>query len=439
MNSIARLKNNGRIRILIVAGTDPVGDWMANVITGESGMSFLGVTRDLSQALDAVEEKKPDVILLDIDSGVLRHGDLVNRLAASAPKPAIIIVAMMGEVETVQQAMLYGAQGFLLKPFSQDELLKSIQRAYDLTVQRRAELSEPPFLSAGLEMKPKPEAEIIAVFSPKGGVGCTTVAVNLAIALKTITNKPVTLMDGDLRFGDIDTALNINTTTSISTLLPHLDELDNQSLDQALVSHNSGIKVLIAPPYIASADRIEPEQLDELLMRLTKLNDGYVVIDAWSTLDDCTLSFVDACHQLVLVTTPQVTALRDMHRFLDVLKLLQYDSRKTTLVINQCYQYSNLNVKDVERALGHPIAQVIDYAPKEVTNSLNRGVPLLQGYQDSKAAQSIVRLAQQLVDHEVHEERPNLEITPTSQKGRKTRRRGLFSRGAPTTPSRVKS
>ncbi len=426
-----------QIRVLILPGADPVGDWVANVINYAPDMAFLGLVRDLSQALETIEKLKPDVILVDISSGILQRGDLINRVAAPSTGAAVIVMAMMGEVDMVRQAMLYGAQGFLLKPFSEAELLSSVRQAYELVVQRRSEWGLLTRLMPGPEAAPVARAPIITVFSPKGGVGCTTIAINLAVALRMMSDKAdkkVILVDADLRFGDIDAALNITSTTSIGTVLPKLDQLDNQLLERSLVSHSSGIKVLTAPPHLDVADSIRPEELKNLLNRLAELGDGFVVVDAWSTLDDCTLSLLDLCQYLVLVTTPLVTALRDTRRFLEVLKLLRFDLDKVILVLNHCYQRSTLQVKDVERALGYPIAQAIDYAPQPVTESLNRGVPLLQDYRDSLVARNILSLAQLIMDREKKRGEETSERAMAPAKGEKPKRPGMrFQRQSPAT------
>jgi pilus assembly protein CpaE len=393
MKSARLLADAVKIKVLVIAGSDPVGDWMAEVISAEKSMVYLGLVRYLSQALECVEKLEPDVILVDISSGILQQGNLINRLAAPVSGAAVIAVAMMGEVETVRQAMLHGAQGFLLKPFSEDELLASIRQAYGLVTQRRAELSHMPRQSTEAAPEPQPQAEIIAVFSPKGGVGCTTIAVNLAVALRSITGKPTTLIDGNFRFGDVDIALDIAAQTSIGTLLPYLNELDIPLLNRTLVAHSSGIRALLAPPRPDTADAIEPRQLTQLLTRLAALDSGYIVVDAWSSLDECTLSILDASQRVVLVTAPQVTAMRNTHRFLEVLRLLEYDLGRIVLVLNHCYQRSKFNLKEVERALGHPINQVIEHAPNQVTLSLNRGVPLVQEFENSSIAKNLFQLA----------------------------------------------
>jgi pilus assembly protein CpaE len=188
------------------------------------------------------------------------------------------------------------------------------------------------------------------------------------------------------------------------------------------------------------ADSIRPEQLKKFLTRLTELQEGYVVVDAWSTLDEITLSILDVCHHLIVVTTPQVTALRDVHRFLEVLNLLGYERDRTLLVLNHCYHRSDIKLADMERALGYPIVQAIEYAPNQVTASMNRGVPLVLEYRDSPAAQSILRLAQLVVERRRAPEGEEGEGNATSQtkeraaRGKeKTRRRGLLFRAKPAT------
>jgi pilus assembly protein CpaE len=422
MTADIRTRPQDKIRVLVIPGTDPVGDWIADVVRSQSDMALTRVARDLTEAVQGMEHSPPDVVMADMASGILQRADLFGQLAAPTPGAAIIVVAMLGEVEMVRQAMLQGAQGFLLKPFSEAELLGSIRQAYGLVVQRRAERAEVARLPATTETKPVARGEVVAVFSPKGGVGCTTVAINLAVALKTATDLPTILVDADLRFGDVDAALNIASAASLENLLPQLDGIDNQLLDRSLLTHSSGIQVVIAPPHLDMADSIRPEQLKDFLVRLTELQDGYVVVDAWSTLDEITLSILDVCRHLVVVTTPQVTALRDVHRFLEVLDLLGYERDKTLLVLNHCYHRSEIKIADVERALGHPIVQVIEYAPNQVTTSINRGVPLVVDYRDTPTAQSLLRLAQLVVDRRRTPGPEEGEGTPAGQESEQSGR-----------------
>jgi pilus assembly protein CpaE len=419
----------GRIRALIIAGPDTVSDWMASVINATADIVCMGLVRDLTQSLENVERLGPDVILVDISSGILNMGDVIATLSSSNSGTAVIVLAMGNELEAVRQAMLYGAQGFLLKPFSDSELLGSIRQAYELVTQRRAHLTLLPSPSVPGEAAPQRRATIVAVYSPKGGVGCSTIAVNLAVGLRTLTQKPVTLIDADLRFGDLDAILNILAGPSISALLNKLDELDDLFLEQTLVPHPSGVQVLTAPPYLDTADSVQAEDVKQIITRLATRHAGDVIVDTWSTLDEITLSILDSCDKLVMVTSAQMTALRDTHRFLEALALLHFDLNKILLVLNHPYQPGNVKPSDVERVLGRPIAQEIAYTPLQVASSLNRGVPLVQEYRDSAAAKNILSLAHHLADMIAAEQQPREQAEAAANGDPKRKKSKLFAWG----------
>jgi pilus assembly protein CpaE len=415
-------------RVLIVPGRDPVGDWMASVITTQKDMILTGIVRDLNQVEGAVQKLSPDILLLDMGSGVLQQIELLRRLSAPRAGLAVIVVAMLGEVEVVQQAMLQGAHGFLLKPFTEPELLKSVRQALDLLRQRRAEMSSMARVHPGTPDTPRVRGQVVAVFGPKGGVGVTTIAVNLAVALHKETKKRSILVDADLCFGDVDTALNMASASYLADLLSRAAIIDDADLEQSLFPHQSGVLVLPASPDLGGPEASHPEQLRQLLARLAGLGEGYVVVDTWSTVDDSTLAVLDSCEHLVLVTTPQIMALRDTRRFLDAMRLLGYNLDSVLLVLNQCYHRVDLKIQDVERALGHPVAQVIDYAPGQVTTSLNRGVPLVTEYRTSPVAQNILHLAELLVQRSarevpVAEQRPEAATNGSKVRGLRARRR----------------
>jgi PAS domain S-box-containing protein len=126
-----------KIRVLIIAGPESVSDWMASVISTAPDLAFMGLVRDLAAPVDHIDKLEPDVALVDISSGILEMGDLINSLSTPSVTPAVIIVAMMNEVDSVRQAMLHGAQGFLLKPFSEAALLDRIRSLLDAPIERR--------------------------------------------------------------------------------------------------------------------------------------------------------------------------------------------------------------------------------------------------------------------------------------------------------------
>ena len=175
---------------------------------------------------------------------------LRSRITASeaitqqVPFTQIIMMSVQGEADYLRRSMLAGAREFLIKPFSSDELISSIRRVHELGASRRQAMpSTTPTVPTEVEQERLPEkmGKIIAVFSPKGGVGCSTVAINLAIALHRAEGKPVALVDGSLQFGDVAVLLNLQANRSLADLAPHVDELDHELLDHVMLSHPSGV------------------------------------------------------------------------------------------------------------------------------------------------------------------------------------------------------
>ena len=149
----------GNVKVLVIPGTDPVGDWVADVVKMQQDMVLVDVVRDLAQILQTLERGAPDLIMVDIGIGILQQSELLSTLAARTSGTAVIVLAMLGEVDMVRQAMLYGAQGFLLKPFSEAELLGSIRQTYELVTQRRAELAKASPAVVTPETEPGERAE----------------------------------------------------------------------------------------------------------------------------------------------------------------------------------------------------------------------------------------------------------------------------------------
>ncbi|MEJ2560965.1 MAG: AAA family ATPase, partial [Anaerolineae bacterium] len=171
------------------------------------------------------------------------------------------------------------------------------------------------------------------VFSPKRGVGCSTVAINLANALHQAEGRQVALVDSSLQFGDVAVLLNLQASRTIADLAPHIDELDQELLDHVLLAHHSGIKALLAPPRPEMADLVAPGVLNTILEKLRRLYD-YIVIDTPSTLADLTLTVLDVADRIILITTPDIPAIKNAKLFFEVTEALEYPSGKTILVLN---------------------------------------------------------------------------------------------------------
>ncbi len=236
----------------------------------------------------------------------------------------------------------------------------------------------------------------VAVFSPRGGVGCTTIAANLAVSLLENTGARVLLMDGKLFFGHLDVVLNIRARNTLADLLPHANSMDESLVKEIVIPHAIGIHVLLAPADMQLAQGIRPDDLYNIYTGLQRQYD-YIVIDAGSSLSENTVTLMDAADRIVLVTSPDLASLHDTSRFIQISRALGYPADKILVLLNRVGIPGGIKLKDIETALRHQVfAQVPDDGP-ECLRSINRGIPLVVRYPRSPAARAIRQLSKSLL------------------------------------------
>jgi Flp pilus assembly CpaE family ATPase len=238
--------------------------------------------------------------------------------------------------------------------------------------------------------------KVLAVFSPKGGVGRTTIAVNLALAAAQLSDRKIVLVDGDLTFGDVGVMLNLPPTRTISDLIPYANQLDEELLDTILATHPSGLRVLLAPPKPELADLVTPEHMSLIVARLRELFD-YVIVDTMVTLNDLTLAILDAADKVLVVTTPEIPAIKNVRAFLDTASALGYPADKIEVILNRADASPGLDISQVEATLGRRFTARIASGGLAVVEATNRGVPVVLSEPGSEVAQGIYSLVKTLV------------------------------------------
>ncbi len=378
------------INVLLVTGHDPVSDWMIASLRTEAGVVLAGAVPTLERAAALVGQRKLDVILLDSAVSDAKHIERLQEIASLPASPAIILIVTAGEMPFVQQALFAGARGFLLKPFTQQQLTDSLRQTYSVLQQQRQVLSLAPATTQRDDT-----AEIIVLFSPKGGVGRTSIAANLAIALYQETHKSVTLVDGDLRFGDVDIAINLIARKSVADLLTYIDELDAPLINTVLTEHTSGIRALLAPPYFDPALETDEGRLAHVVKSIASVQNGYVIVDAPADLGESTLTLLDVAQRVLLVTTASVASLRATKRFLELAHKLNYPDHKIMLVISH-YRKDDIALEDVERHLNWAVSVAVPSDPAAMAMALNQGQPVVMRDRNHPVSKAITRLARQL-------------------------------------------
>ena len=253
-----------KIRVLIVDDIPETRDHLTKLLGFESDIEVVGAAASGAESLQLAAQLSPGVVLMDINMPDMDGITATERLSAEVPDAAVVMMSVQGEADYLRRSMLAGAREFLVKPFSSDELTASIRQVHSREL-REAEPpgSAPVMVPGGTASAPGAgdgeDGQIVAIFSPKGGVGRTTIAVNMAVAAATELGKSVVLMDASFQFGDVGVLLNLNPKNkSIADLVPELEAGELESLDTFVINHSAGIRVLLAPPSPEMAELITP-------------------------------------------------------------------------------------------------------------------------------------------------------------------------------------
>jgi pilus assembly protein CpaE len=399
-----------RIRVVIVDDIPETREHLTKLLGFEPDIEVVGAAASGSEALEMATRLLPDVVLMDINMPGMDGIATTEQLSANVPTTAIVMMSVQGEADYLRRSMLAGAREFLVKPFSSDELVASIRQVHKREKEKLGRMIERPSMSNGRRPDREP-GKIVSVFSPKGGVGRTTIAVNLAVAAAVELGKKVVLVDGSLQFGDVGVLLNLNPKNkSIADLIPEMGSGDPESVEHVIVNHSSGIQVLLAPPSPEMAELITTAYLRKVLEQLKQTHD-LVVVDTWPWFHETTLSLLDISDIILTVLTLEITNIKNTRLFLEVAEQLGYPEDKIRLVLNRADSALGIRVADVQNSIGRKIDETIVSDGRSVVYALNRGVPFVLSNREAQVSQDILRLARATVTES------ELAVTHSERKG----------------------
>jgi pilus assembly protein CpaE len=348
----------------------------AAILATERELRLVALSADPNELREKVRELHPHLVVIDVDAATAEEA---TSLIADAVRAGAISVAIgdARQPSPLARAVLAGARAFVAKPLQPDELIATL---YEVVAHARSDAH--PLASVGA-------GQIVAVYGPKGGVGTTTVATYLAATLAARRVRTA-LIDLDLQFGDVGIALDLRSVNSVVDLVAHGSEVDQTLVDELFVTHRSGLRVLLAPESLAFADAIEPQRVVVALDRLRSLFDR-VVCDLPSRLDDLTRAVLAAADVVVLVSTPELAALKDLQRAIVSVPALGRDER-VRIVVNRSPSRGGVEPAEIRRALGRAIAVTIP-SDAAVTSALNAGTPLVLEAPGAKLSRSFQQVA----------------------------------------------
>lgn len=370
------------IRVLIVDDIKNTRESIRRILNFEPQIEVVGEAGCGSEAIRLTEKLKPDIALIDISMPDMDGIQTTELLAFRVPETSVIIMSVQSETDYMKKAMMAGAREYIVKPFSGNELISTILKVYKME-SRKKELIGGPAVSRTAE---KADTKIISFFSTKGGVGKTTIAVNLAVELAAQKKFKVLLIDLNLQFGDIASFLNLVPKRTIADL-SQAKSLKFEEIRFHILTHHSGVEVLTAPTRPEYAELVAPEHIQQILQEV-KSHYDFVICDNVSRFDDISLVSLDMADEIWLVVGTDIPAIKNSKLSLEILESLNY-AQKVKIVLNRFDKKMGINLKDVEKSLDYRVSFEIPSDEQLLVSALNKGIPFVEVFPRSKAAEAI--------------------------------------------------
>jgi pilus assembly protein CpaE len=406
-----------KTRVLIVDDIAETRENVRKLLQFESDIEVVASAQSAKEAIQLTKETEPDVVLMDINMPDMDGITATETIRQQSPTVQVVILSVQEDQIYMRRAMLAGARDFLPKPPMPDELVAAIRRAGKMAHEERAKVAQTVAAvpTAGPQnLSPRMggiEGKIIVVYSPKGGTGRTTIAVNLAVTLANDETR-VVIVDANLQFGDVAIFMKEQGKNTVLDLAPRVDELEPSVVEENMIKHEaSGVHILASPSQPEYGDKISADQFTKLLQYLRHLY-AYVVVDTITHLDDLTLSILDIADAIILVTTQEVPSVKNNILFLNLLQTLNIPSDKVALVVNKFDRRIAISAERIGENLKQELSAVIPLDEKIVIPSVIRGIPFMIDNKTQPSARGIFSLAESIRAKLVKAETPELDKSP---------------------------
>jgi len=389
------MANPDKIRVLIVDDITETRENIRRMLQFDPKIEIIGEARTGKEAMDLASQKLPDVIVMDINMPDMDGLVATENIRRKHPFIQIIILSVQYESGYMRRAMLAGARDFLSKPPLIDELTNAIRQAGKLAIEEKQKAQLVEESNSTVVARSGKLGKIIVVYSPKGGVGCTTIATNLAIALQSETT-PAVIVDANFLFGDVAVFLNEQGRNTILDLAPRADELDPDIINEVLINHPlSNIRVLASPPRPEFADQVSSEQFQKVLQYLQRLYE-YIIVDTTPYLTDIVQSSIDIANMIVLVATQDIPSIKSANSFLSLSDQSGINRKRILFVLNRYDKRIAISPERISESLKQIVEGVIPLEERIVTTSINRGVPFIVENKTTPIAKSIFTISEKI-------------------------------------------
>lgn len=340
------------------------------------------------EAFSLCHQMRPDLVLMRIEEPLVRPVQTLSRINDGMPDLPVIVFSTEANIRLMRQSMVSGASDYLQEPLIPEELESAIIRVLERKeregMRRRGELAEPVA-----------QGTVITIFGAKGGIGKTTIASNLAVALASEAHQTVALVDMDTRFGDVAITMDIPVERSIADLARNLDNVDRNSLRDYLVTHESGVHILPAPTRPSDWRNLTAQHIRDVVDVLAQTHD-FVILDTPGTFNEIVAAAIEVGTMILLITTLDMASIKDTVLALEMLhERFGNDDDRIKVVLNRAGMDTGVREKDVERTLDADLWWRIPM-DNEVIKAAQLGRPIVMSRPNSKVSLEIRDIARAL-------------------------------------------
>ena len=373
-------------RVAIMDPSDASRDHLRTLLLGMEQVWLEAECARYEFFLDVIRQSPLDVAIISLDADPQKAMQLIAQLAAEAPDLALLAVSGKNDGQAILQALRCGAREFLTAPVQLEEMLTALQR-----LGRNRSNGE---YTSGTNGTPK-ESLVVAVIGSRGGVGCTSIAVNLGATLAQHPGRSVALVDLDLALGDADVALDLVADHTLADIALNIDRLDMTFLRRSLAKHATGLSLLPHPIQMEDAGLIREEHLQRVI-GLLRASYTHLILDlskSFSATDVTALRMADI---ILLVAQLELSSLRNVVRMLLALGAEEALAERIHVVLNRVDSEADISLRKAEETIGKRVYWQLPNDPKLLIEARNQGVPLVALAPRSKIQQSFVGLAHAL-------------------------------------------
>ncbi|MEX1193704.1 MAG: AAA family ATPase [Dehalococcoidia bacterium] len=386
-----------RVPDVLIVDQDLQARFEVKQLVRAAQLGFAGEAGLGTEAVSLASEVKPDVIICGMSHPPERSLRTIEALLDVLPETPIIAYAREEEVDVVRQAMLAGARDFLQIPAEVERLSDSIRSVLESEERKRLRLS-------GQSKGIGPKGLVIAVFGAKGGVGKTTIATNLGLALAGSLGQSVVLVDGDNSFGDVAAMLDMRPERSIVDFIRDTDKIDRTNVTEYLMRHPSGLWVLPAPRESLLWRSVPPEGIRKVLNIVARRFD-IVLVDSAAMLSDLALAILDEANMVLWITSTDFSSINNSLLGLEALQQISYPEARIRLVLNVTSSDDGVRPAKIETVLKRDFFWSIPY-DREIRTGAQVGNPAVIASPDGNGARTLIQLAQALTGGSAAEARP---------------------------------